>query len=158
MSINPQPKGYGESSYDSRQRVNSELYDYGRSFEHNPAQRNESAWRETPSPVYGVPNQPQAGNPSQLMTPGWNQQQLSPQITPPPYPGRPAQPAEDYSAPPQAGNSAPSQSQGTGFNRSEPAPIYSPGVRVPAAYGSGNRTQDSYEQSGNGPRITPARR
>ncbi len=152
--------------YDSRHRVNAELNQYGQSFQHNPAQYNSNSWNHTPTPANGLPNQPQVENPNQLMTPSWNQQQYTPSLTPPPYRGNQTQlrgeerPAMSGGAGTYSGDSN-SMSRGNnsaGAMYSEPAPIYSPGVQSPSAYNSGTRSANTYGQSFDGPRITPATR
>ncbi len=172
MTISPQSQGDSGLRQDSRNQVNSELYQYGQSFRNNPAQQNDNAWNQTPTSAYGVPNQPQTENPNQLVTPDWNQQQLAPRMTPPPYPGRPSQFGDEQSSQQrsdggafgdsssQYSNSGAAGSVMAGASYSEPPAIYSPGIRVPAAYGNGNRSESSSGQSRsfNVPRITPAGR
>ena len=153
-------------SYDSRHRVNAELNQYGQSFQHNPAQYNSNSWNHTPTPANGLPNQPQIENPNQLMTPSWNQQQYTPSLTPPPYRGGQTQlqgddrPAMSGGAGTYSGDSNPMSrgNNSAGAMYSEPAPIYSPGVQSPSAYSSGTRSANTYGQSFDGPRITPATR
>ena len=153
-------------SYDSRHRVNSELNQYGQAFQHNPAQYNSNSWNHTPTPANGLTHQPQVENPSQLMAPSWNQQQYTPSMTPPPYRGSQTQLRGDErpSMPGGSGtqigdsNSRGRGNESAGAMYSEPAPIYSPGVQSPSAYNGGSRSPNTYEQSFDGPRITPATR
>ena len=171
MSITPRPQGYSDPNYDSRNHVNSDLNQYNQLLQHNPAQNHESSWTQTPTPAYGVPNQPQVDSPNQLMAPAWNQQQLTPRMTPPPYQSRPGQTGyEQSSVPGDSGTSFSnsntrsseadsSRSTTTGATYPGPSAIYSPGARVPQAYGNGNRVSNSYGQSNsNGPRIIPSGR
>ena len=165
-AISPRPQGQYAPSDDPRHRVNSELNQYGQSFQHNPAQYNSNSWNQTPTPANGLPNQPQAENPNQLMGPNWNPQQFTPRILPPPYAGRPTQSAGETPHSTQQGygaqygdSNAPENGSGTaGGTYSDPPPIYSPGVQSPAAYHGGNRSTSYDGQGYNGPRITPARR
>ena len=173
-----QPSGTGYNLYeastnsDPRNDVNAGLQQYGQTMHFNSAQNNQNAWSQVQTPGAYLSEQPQVQNPSQLMNSGWNQQQLSPRITtPPPYSSRNSQPSSDtysqsndygYSPEPmpQRGNSDYSgNSQGQSYS-SEPTPIYSPGVRVPASYNGGNtgRSSGPYGQGYDGPRITPAGR
>ena len=175
-----QTSGGASANSDPRYGVNSDLQQYGQTMQYNSAQQNSNAWNGTPTPSNGLPNQIQVGNPNQLMAPGWNSQQMTPRITPPPYSGRSAQEGNDQYAPPnetgsrgdynmQNGNTDSSGSFSSGSISSEPAPIYSPGARVPAAYNSGSgsgtnsasstsRASSPYGQGYNGPRITPGGR
>lgn len=173
-----QPSGTGYNLYeaatnsDPRNGVNADLQQYGQTMHYNSAQDNQNAWGRVLNPGAYTPEQPQVQNPSQLMNSGWNQQQLSPGITvPPPYSSRNLQQSSDpYSQNGGYGNSSESlprignsdylgSSQGQSYSN-EPAPIYSPGVRVPASYNNGNATRASgpYGQGYDGPRITPAGR
>lgn len=153
-------------SYDSRNRVNSELNQYGQSFQHNPAQYNSNSWNHTPTPASGLSNQPQVQSPNQLMTPSWNQQQYTPNMSPLPYRGsQTSSPSEERSSGPGGtgtsyGDSR-SMNQGNasaGVMYSEPPAIYSPGVQTPSAYSNGSRSPNTYDQSFNGLRITPGNR
>lgn len=174
-----QPSNSGDNSYeaatnsDPRNDVNAGLQQYGQALQYNSAQNNQNAWGRVLTPGEYAPQQPQVQNPNQLMNSSWNQQQLSPRITtPPPYSSRNSQSSSDaysqgsdygyspQSSNPQRGNADYSgYSQGQSYS-SEPAPIYSPGVRVPASYNNGNSTRASgpYGQGYDGPRITPAGR
>ena len=171
MAITPRAPGSHDRGDDARNRVNAELNQYGQSLQYNPAQYNSNSWNNTPTPSNGLPNQPRAENPNQLMTPGWNHQQYAPRMTPPPYPGRPTPSGSEdqYSTPrgygaqseyaPTPGNGYESSSGMTGDARdSEPAPIYSPGIQAPAPYNGGNRSTYSGGQGYGGPRIIPAPR
>jgi len=169
-----QTSGGASANSDPRSGVNSDLQQYGQTMQYNSAQQNSNGWNRTPTPSNGLPNQIQVGNPNQLMAPSWNQQQMTPRITPPPYSGRSAQEGNEQFAQPgetgsrgdynmQNGNTDTSGSYSPGSTSSEPAPIYSPGARVPAAYNSGSgsspsRASGPYGQGYNGPRITPGGR
>ncbi len=172
------PSGTGYNLYeasnnsDPRNGVNAGLQQYGQSMQHNSAQDNQNAWGRVLNPGAYSPEQPQVQNPSQLMNSGWNQQQLNPRITtPPPYSSRNSQSSNDpYSQ--NGGYGTPTDSTSPSGNADysgyspgqsyspEPAPIYSPGVRVPASYNNGNtpRASGPYGQGYDGPRITPAGR
>ena len=171
MTITPRRPSEYDSMDHSRDRVNTELNQYGQSFQHNPAQYNSNSWNHTPTPANGLPNQPQAENPNQWVAPSWNQQQFAPSLTPPPYPGRstPATGEDQYSTQRDYGSqyddsgtsgnaSDAARGSAAGTMSSEPAPIYSPGVQVPAAYNGGNRSSYSGSPGYDGPRITPAGR
>ena len=166
MAITPRPLGQYSPSDDPRSRINSQLNQYGQSFQHNPAQDNSNSWNQTPTPSNGLPNQPHVENPNQMMGPSWNPQQFSPRMMPPPYSGRPTPSVgeDQYSTQPGSGapygdSNASEYGYGTaGGSYSDPPPIYSPGVQAPAQYNGAYRSTYSDGQSGNGPRITPARR
>lgn len=174
QSLESGNNSYESATYsDPRNDVNSGLQQYGQTMQFNSAQNNQNAWSRVRTPGEYTPQQPQVQNPNQLMNSGWNQQQLSPRITtPPPYSSRNSQlsndaysPSGDYgyssesSIQPRGNADDSGYSQGQSYS-SEPAPIYSPGVRVPASYNGGNTTRASgpYGQGYDGPRITPAGR
>ncbi len=171
MTITPRPANRYNPGTDPRDSVNSELNQYGQSFQHNSAQSHSNSWNQTPTPSNGLSNPPRAESPSQLMGSSWNQQQLAPQLTPPPYLGRSNQSAgaDQYSTQrgyeTQYGGTDSPQSGGESYEGSsasarysEPAPIYSPGVQAPPAYHGGSRSSYSGGPGYNGPRITPASR
>ena len=168
----PPQRGTDQGNDDPRDRVNSDLTQYDQMQEYRPAPGNQSGWNQTTTPSYGLPNQPQVESPNKWMAPGWNQQQLTPRFTPPPYSSRSMQGGDDQSSMPRGGyGNAPlndRQSQGgtydstraypTEATSSVPTAIYSPGIRVPAEYGSGTRATNTFNQGANGPRIIPGSR
>lgn len=165
----PSP-GNAVQGFDPRSGINADLQQYGQTMQYNSAQQNSNGWNHTPTPANGLPNQPQVGSPNQLMSAGWNQQQLTPRITPPPYQGRSSQSGDEQSSSNggygssngdsrwQGGSSDQSGFPQSGGQSAEPPAIYSPGAQVPAEYNSGNRASGPYGQGYNGPRIIPAGR
>ena len=163
-------QGNAGQGFDPRSGINADLQQYGQTMQYNSAQQNSNGWNQTPTPANGLPNQPQVGNPSELLNAGWNQQQLTPRITPPSYQGRRAASNDEQPSSSggyestngdsrwQGGNSDPAGDSPSGGQSAEPPAIYSPGVRIPAEYNSGNRASGPYGQGYDGPRITPARR
>lgn len=154
------------SNLDPRGTVNSELYQFGTEHTYNPSHFNPSVNSQITTPSYGVPNQIQVPRGSEMMTPAWNQQAMTPSVMPPPYPGRPMETpshsnASEFQSVPEA-REAPSH---TLQYHSEPAPIYSPGIQAPPSYRSrGNMTPANngriypmYSESNMGPRINPSR-
>ena len=164
---NSQTSGYSNPNSDPRNRMNAELNQHSQTLQHNAADYNQGAWNQTSNPAQGVPNQPRVDNPSKLLTPSWNQQQFTPQITPAQYPSRIIQGGYDQSSSQNGYGTSPGDrnngSSPMGTASSEPAPIYSSGVSMPPSYNSRGQSREtagqSYGQSGyTGPRITPARR
>jgi tetratricopeptide (TPR) repeat protein len=106
LAIPPRPLGQYAPSEDPRDRVNSELNQYGQAFQHNPSQPNSNSWSQTSTPANGLPNQPQVGNPNELMGSTWNPQQLSSRMMPPPYVGRSTQSGGEEQYSPEQGYGA----------------------------------------------------
>lgn len=178
------PSQAGTGTNDPRNRVNASLNEYGQSFRHNPAEQNSNGWGQVPSPAYGLPSQPALENPSQLINRGWNQQQMTPQMTPLPYSERLTASDEQstgqygnqygqgsasdtgYGSTDQGATAYPSYGQRLSTTQhppssqsmAEPAPIYSQGARIPAGYSGSNGASNLNGQFYNGPRITPAQR
>lgn len=153
-------QGQATPSYDPRANINNDLYRSGTTHQYNPSQYNPSATSQIASPSTGVPVDYQAPRSSDLMSP-WNQQSMTPNLSPPPYAGRPAQNDSTAVGVPEFRPAPSSQMQPGPSYYSEPAAIYEPGVQVPQSYHNrGNsgqiRVPTSYSD-GTGPRITPSR-
>lgn len=162
-----QPQIYGSQnqatpSYDPRANINGDLYRSGTTHQYNPSQYNPSVNSQIATPSAGVPSNIHAPRGNDLMAPAWNQQSMTPRVTPPPYPGRPTQNEGSAVGTPEFRPAPPAESQPSTSYYSEPAPIYSPGVQVPQDYRSRgtpvqNTFNNSYSGGGSGPRITPSR-
>lgn len=164
MRIQPNP--------DARRSINTELYQYGEATQGgSPPASGQTAWRSTDSPASGTGTpHPQPATGADLMRSTWNPQTMAPRMMPPPYPDSPATNARPgdsnfsnsgISYP--AGMNTPSTSSQLPMNSgaNEPAPIYSPGVRVPPPYqpqpGTPAPAASNYGTY-DGPRIRPATR
>ena len=156
---------------DPRQGINSDLNQYGQMQEYRPSSPYQTGWSQTQTPSSGLANQPVVPRQNQILSQGWNQQQLTPRFDPPPYPGRPTEGNDDQGSAPLGSGNAPAEygssngnfdstrsSEAAASYAPEPTAIYSPGIRVPPSYGSGTRATNSYNQSFDGPRIVPGSR